>query len=202
MKFFVKTSLLAMLFPAAILGQDVSSNLQIIETATVTVLDSVCSAHLNKDSALISVDVDGLVPEIRFFIRNGLLNNFPAKGWNVLRKNGRYRLVLTRFEAGVVYREVPSSLLGLDDSIKREIVVKLKGRVEHSGQGRVLSGFDLNRVIQDKIEREILPQIEKSPYAFTRGRKETFSLWSRFSGPGIAIVSVVSMIFLFYSVRF
>ena len=199
---YAKTGMILFCSCVFLWGQKFTANIAIVEKLTLSVLDSVSREHPPADSAGISLSAVNIGGEKNFFLRNCFLNNFPAEGRSVVRDNGAQQFVLTEFAAQTVYREDGAGLLGFNDKIYRQVSVHLKGRLEDTAGGQVLSTFQRSLSYRDVITRESLPQIDKSAYTFSRGRMESFSRWSRFSEPAIALVSVVSMIYLLFSVRF
>ena len=176
-------------------------NISIIEQLTAAVWDSLCTANL-PDSAELIIDTENIKGEKKFFLNSVFLNSMNSSGWQVNTKTGRYKLVVSEFNAEIFYHENTGRLTGFSSSLERILKIKLKNRLEDIKTGRVITADNSIRLMRDDIDSGILEEIEQSSYSFSRGSQETYSRWSRYFEPGIALFSVSAMIYLLFSVRF
>jgi len=197
-----KTWLLMLLLVFTANSRTVQKNISIIEQETAAVWDSLCSVNL-PDSADLIIDTGIINGEKKFFLNAVFLNSMStAGGWKVNTKTGRYKLVIDEFDVRIMYYEKTERLTGFSKKLQRYLEIKLKGRLEDIKSGSVISVDQSSRVIRNEFDSANIEKIEQSGYSFSRGSHKTFSRWSRFLEPGIAVLSVTAMIYLLFSVRF
>ena len=196
-----KTWLLLLLFVCYSHSQTAQTNIDIIEREVIAVWDSLCSLSL-PDSAVMIIDTEMITGEKKFFLNTAFLNSMSAKGWKVSSKEGGYQLVVNEFDVIIFYHEQAARLTGFSKKLRRNLEINLKGRLENRKSGKVIGVYQCKRIFAQEFDSKDQNGIEESQYSFSIGRVKTFSRWSRFLEPGIAILSVTAMIYLLFSVRF
>ncbi len=185
-----------------VFAQKSASNEQVVENLFFNLLDSLNDAGAFKTKTVI-LKFEGLSPEEKAFCRVRLIKYFNSRGVNVLQsakeQNEENGLVFTlaEFKPQIEYVERLLAVAGFGRGVQRRVRLTLKA---WTGRGK-LRYWQLQSFTMDRIKRSQTTELEQSPYAFTRGKWVTYSIWTRLLEPFIVIGSMSVLIYLFYTLR-
>jgi hypothetical protein len=181
-------------------GQNMLSNLQFLEKEITATLDSLEYFRMHpRDS--ISIELDALQGD-SYAVLNGILVRYcKDRGYEVRLDSAVRQIRIRAFAADFRYYESPARLLGFNRAIKREVRFNLTGWIEDHALQRIAQSINIDRIAQDEIRANDVPELEESPYSSTRGTWETRSVWTRYLEPAAVILSASTIIYLFFSMR-
>ena len=177
-------------------AQKNSTNLSIADQMYRQLLDSLVSEIREpqfKAQHLASVD--------KLFLRSGWIQFWTKAKEDAVQDTTKYVFVAERFGFDVFYKEESARLLGFNNKLLRQAEFSLQGWLEYSQSGKVYKNFSVHKIQCDTVDSRILAKIEKSPFSFTKGTMKTKSVWMRYIEPALVLVTVSTIIYLFFSVR-
>ena len=112
------------------------------------------------------------------------------------------KVVFENFDIKAEYQENKTGQLGLNRDLERTIVFKANGFLIDNSRMVVIDAFHFDTIHRDIIQSEDLSRIESSPYTFCQGITVNTVTWTKYIVPGIVIVSVASIVYLLFTMRF
>lgn len=197
----VISRLVMSLFLSAVLVRAESpvSNQTLVETAVLRVIDSVF-AELNPVPSGVMIEFGSVTGEKRGFLNRTLIPYFMEKEIAVNHSASEYHLNIEQFEAGIVYRQKKSSLFGISDIYQRELFIELVGWIRKP-DGEIAKFVKTGRKISDEISESRIRELRDTPYQFQQGEIIQSSMWSKVVEPVLVIVSVTTVVYLFFTMR-
>jgi len=178
------------------------SNHELVEGLTESIFDSVFSGLPDAGKLHISLDAELVEGERKIFLFNSLVRFLDKHNQSVQLDSSDLILVVDRFHIDIAYLEKSLRLLGLNRTIERRVQVTLNGYLRDHMLNRAGRPFTYSTMWDDRISSDRIAEIEKSPYNLFRGRLVKAIYWTKYIEPAVVIVSVATLIYVFFSVRY
>ena len=195
-KFYITVFTLILLVMSGLKAQSELSNLTLAEQMYTQVIDSLLVGVPEPE-----LNVSGLSADMQTFLRSGWIQYWASKTSIPVQDSTKSVFNMDKCNISITYHEDAWKLTGFKKQFKREFTISLRGWLEEKQSKKVLKSFLVQKTKMGFIEQEEMHQVENSPFIFTKGRMQTKSLWTRYIEPVLVTVSVVTMVYLFFSVR-
>lgn len=179
---------------------DQEGNLKWIENNIDSIFDSL---KINEVASLedTKIEIGAVQGEQAGFIKNKIIkfldkNKRQDTGKQPIDKIFR----VEQFATEIVYHENSYGFLNLQTGFQRENHINFNGWIEDES-GKILISIKVNKTIADSLFIDNIPEIEKSPYSFTRGRTKNLALWNKVVEPVLVSGTVGLMVYLLFTVR-
>ena len=179
----------------------VPTNQQLVEAKTAAMLDSIGS-RLPDSLKAIAFETSVNDREIKSFLLNQVVQYFAKNKITVSLDSAALKVVFENFDIKAEYQENKTGMLGLNRDLERTIVFKANGFLIDNSRMVVIDAFHFDTIHRDIIQSEDLSRIESSPYTFCQGITVNTVTWTKYIEPGIVIVSVASIVYLLFTMRF
>jgi len=187
-------------FPFLIIASENVNNLTWIENNLNSIFDSLGIAEYS-DIRNTELEFGNVSGEKFGFLKNQLISYLNSKSADSLLKNDSVLIRIEQFDIDVVYLENSQGFLNLETETVRKNDIKLAGWLESKTDHSVKKSLNVNKVFSEKLTTDNISELEQSPYRFTYGKTEEFSLWKSTIEPVMVFASVAVIVYLFFSVR-
>jgi hypothetical protein len=179
-----------------------STNQELVERMTESLLDSAFSSMADVSTLRISLNAELIEGERKIFLFNNLVGYLDNQNQSVHLDSSDITLVVDRFDIDITYLEKSLRLLGLNRTIQRQVEVTLNGHIHDHISKRAGLPFSYSSMWDDRISSDKIVHVENSPYNLFRGRLVKAIYWTKYIEPAVVIVSVATLIYIFFSVRY
>lgn len=179
-----------------------STNQELVERLTESLFDSAFSSLADVSNLRISLNAELIEGERKIFLFNNLVRYLDKHNQSVHLDSSDITLVVDRFDIDITYLEKSTRLLGLNRTIQRQVEVTLNGHIHDHIPNRAGRPFSYSSMWDDRIGSDKIVHVENSPYNLFRGRLVKAIYWTKYIEPAVVIVSVATLIYIFFSVRY
>lgn len=191
--------IIVLLLPWSAYAGQPDDNVDMLEQTLLQAIDSVC-APLNLDSSGVSLTLGAVRGEKSGFLNRMFRSYLSRKNILVDRPDAAYECFIEQFEADFVYRQKTASLFGLSDTFERQLDIQLVGWIRET-DGEMVRFIEIKKSSKDRIREADITALEDGPYRFLQGRIVDNSLWTRAVEPAMVIISVSTVVYLFFIMR-
>jgi len=192
----MRTLLFLSVWILAAFAQKVPSNLELLTGKYQSVLDSLTQNM--QEPKLVPLVSD---KQERAFLRSGWIHFWTGPTTGKVQDSSRYRMMIEAFDPAVFYTEKTFRLFGWSRQLDRFVTFHFKGWIENSSSGRVKTAFDIRRKFRDTVDSGSIDRLEQGPFRFCKGVYQTRSVWTNYIEPALMLISVSTIVYLFFSVR-
>jgi len=179
----------------------VQTNQELAELQTRELLDSIYN-KLPDDFTNIGFDVKLIKNEERSFLINNFVKYFSEEGKSVSLDTSDIKISFENFKFETIYLEKSLNLVGFDRNLQRNIRLSTSGHIKNNMTGSLINPFYFERTFEDSINTDMLEMVERSPYFFLKGKIAGTISWTKYVEPAVILVSVSSLIYLFFTMRY
>jgi len=137
----------------------------------------------------------------KFFLEGVFTRHFSYSGKQLTLQRRGTSYIVQQVDFQARYRPLTSSWLGFSQQYERRLSLHLRGWLEKNPGKTVAFYFNTHHVHTDTLSRKDIEQFERNSYPVFRGRWQSYYFWSRFLEPGVVILSSLTVIYLFFSMR-
>jgi hypothetical protein len=150
----------------------------------------------------IELQTDNLDAEKRFFLSNIFAKAAGEQKITISFEEGEFSIKPEILEIQIVYNENTTKMIGFKTDVSRLIKISFSGFIQNNLNKNIYKSFNYSPQFEDSVWASQVSELEKSPYTFTKGILKNKLGWTRYIEPGIVIVAVSGLIYLFYSMRY
>jgi hypothetical protein len=188
-----------MVFAAVSKAETPFSNSELVSSAVLHLFEPVVGKIDGQDTG-VRLQYGAVKGERRGFLNQLLIGYFTEKGVSVNRSDAAYELNIEHFIPEFVYKQENSALLGLSDTYQRTLSLRFKGWLS-AAEGEVLYVMQEDTNLTDRIRETEISMLEADPYMFLKGKKVETSGWARMIEPALVVLSVSTIVYLFFIMR-
>ncbi|MGD9898619.1 MAG: hypothetical protein AB7T22_05785 [Calditrichaceae bacterium] len=189
-----------LLFPCFGGTGEPESNRDVVGRLIKQYFDSV-DMTLPENGGEISIQADGIELMKKLFIKNQMIQYFSMKGISLSADSAEVTLFIEQLSINIVYIQNTKQFLGISDSVRRICSVEMEGWTESKKDDTRVKAIKFNNSFTDLIERDQLILVEDETYPFLKGKLASASGWTKLFEPIIVVLSVSTVIYLFFAVR-
>lgn len=191
----------AYLFLCSVVYGQIKTNQELAELQTRAILDSI-SLKLPVEFSSIGFDTKLLKDEEKSFLLNNFIKYYSGEGKSISLDSCDIKISFEIFSIETTYIEKSLKLIGLNRTLQRNIQLSVSGYIRNYIVGNLENPFNFERTFSDSIDTDMLERVEASPYYFLKGKSVEALSWTKYIEPGLIILSVSSLIYLFFTMRY
>jgi hypothetical protein len=187
------------LLPGLVRAEHPEGNQLLLERTLLEKLDSAL-VSVPFDTNGIRITIGSVQGEKRGFLNQVIRKYLSKRDVRVDNRDAAYEWIIEQFETDVVYKQKVGSLFGFSDTFERKLGIKLVGWINTS-DGEMIRYLNIAHTKKDRIKDSDISEVEHGPYRFLKGKMIDSSLWTRAIEPAMVIISVSTVVYLFFTMR-